>query len=113
MLSISSSLSPTDEFNHLDLRQIEKRKLAAAQAARDSERAEKDKFGTSGLEAYGLFARQPPMAKAGPSHTFESIAEQRDPKNYLVNENCSEEQRRVLDAVRTGRNVFFTGSAGE
>jgi hypothetical protein len=108
LLSISSSLSPTDHSNHLDLRQIEKRKLAAVQAARDSERAEKDKFGTSGLEAYGLFTKLPRIAKAGPSHTFESIDEEREPKNYVVNENCSEEQRRVLDAARTGRNVFFT-----
>lgn len=66
----------------------------------------------AGLQAYGMFRNQNPRIKAGPSQAFEPTSDERDPTNYVEDNNCSEEQRTVLDAVRTGRNVFFTGSAG-
>jgi hypothetical protein len=108
-------LSPFD-LSHLtrSTSQREKKDAERAQAARDAERAKKDKFGTDGLRAYGLFNNNPHMKRLPTSPSrLESSGVVRDAKNYVVNENCSEEQRKVLDAVRSGRNVFFTGSAGE
>ncbi|GAA6034605.1 hypothetical protein JCM8097_005419 [Rhodosporidiobolus ruineniae] len=42
----------------------------------------------------------------------EQPAEPSKPKEWKPDERCSDEQLQVLEQVKTGQNVFFTGSAG-
>jgi hypothetical protein len=36
-----------------------------------------------------------------------------DPNGWKPDERCSDEQKSVLEHLKQGGNVFFTGSAGE
>lgn len=66
------------------------------------------KFGftmASGMSRYG-------SGKGGKAEPGEVAAAAPTIEEWKPDERCSEEQKEVLEQVKKGGNVFFTGSAG-
>ncbi|GAA5880488.1 hypothetical protein JCM16303_005400 [Sporobolomyces ruberrimus] len=72
------------------------------------------KFGfsvASGMSRYGT--GKGGTGDSDPTRTSDSSQDQmKPPEEWKPDERCSEEQKEVLEEVKRGGNVFFTGSAG-